>query len=145
MYHRKLKCLVALELKSGKFKPEYIGKMGFYLTALDKVVKLEGENKSIGLIICKDKNRTVVEYALQDTKKPMGVATYQSGSSNASRSGRITSFSRRYNQDTEIDRLKKLYFSGDDDFDLAFNPKIISSYKWQNICIERMQNSILSV
>ena len=78
-YHRKLKCLVAIELKSGKFKPEYIGKMGFYLTALDHKVRLEGENKSIGMIICKDKNRTVVEYALQDAKKPMGVATYQSG------------------------------------------------------------------
>ena len=76
-YHRKLKCMIAVELKTGKFKPEYVGKMSFYLSALDNKVKLEDENKSIGIIICKDKNRTVVEYALQDTKKPMGVATYK--------------------------------------------------------------------
>ena len=76
-FHRKLKCMVAVELKTGKFKPEYAGKMSFYLSALDKQVRLEDENKSIGLIICKDKNRTVVEYALQDTKSPMGVATYK--------------------------------------------------------------------
>ncbi len=78
LYHRKLKSLVAIELKAGKFKPEYAGKMGFYLTALDKTVRLKGENKSIGIIICKDKNRTIVEYTLQDTKKPMGIATYHS-------------------------------------------------------------------
>lgn len=78
LYHRKLKCLIAIELKAGKFKPEYAGKMSFYLSALDNTVKLEGENKSIGLIICKDKNRTVVEYTLQDTKKPMGVSVYRS-------------------------------------------------------------------
>ena len=76
-YHRKLKCMIAVELKTGKFKPEYTGKMSFYLSALDNKVKLEDENKSIGIIICKDKNRTVVEYTLQDTKKPMGVATYK--------------------------------------------------------------------
>lgn len=76
-YHRKLKCMIAVELKTGKFKPEYAGKMSFYLSALDNKVKLDDENKSIGLIICKDKNRTVVEYTLQDTKKPMGVATYK--------------------------------------------------------------------
>lgn len=78
LYHRKLNCLIAVELKTGKFKPEYAGKMSFYLSALDKTVKLEHENKSIGLIICKDKNRTVVEYTLQDTKKPMGIAIYKS-------------------------------------------------------------------
>lgn len=78
LYHRKLNCLIAVELKAGKFKPEYAGKMSFYLSALDNTVKLDNENKSIGLIICKDKNRTVVEYTLQDTKKPMGIATYKS-------------------------------------------------------------------
>lgn len=76
-YHRKLKCMIAIELKTGKFKPEYAGKMQFYLSALDNIEKLDDENKSIGLIICKDKNRTVVEYTLQDTKKPMGIATYK--------------------------------------------------------------------
>jgi predicted nuclease of restriction endonuclease-like (RecB) superfamily len=75
-YHRKLKCLVAIELKKGKFKPEYAGKMQFYLSALDDTVRLEGENPSIGIIICQDKKRTTVEYTLRDLNKPMGVATY---------------------------------------------------------------------
>ena len=77
LYHRKLGCLVAVELKIGSFKPEYAGKMQFYLSALDDKVKLEHEHASIGLIICKDKNRTTVEYALRDAKKPMGIATYK--------------------------------------------------------------------
>ena len=77
LYHRRLKSLVAIELKIGDFKPEFIGQLQFYLTALDKQVKLEHENPSIGIIICKNKNRTVVEYALNDSYKPIGVATYQ--------------------------------------------------------------------
>lgn len=77
LYHRSLKSLVAIELKIGEFKPEYVGQLQFYLTALDKQVKLEHENPSIGIIICKSKNRTVVEYALNDSNKPIGVATYQ--------------------------------------------------------------------
>ena len=77
LYHRSLKSLVAIELKIGDFKPEFIGQLQFYLTALDKQVKLEHENPSIGIIICKNKNRTVVEYALNDSYKPIGVATYQ--------------------------------------------------------------------
>lgn len=77
LYHRSLKSLVAIELKIGDFKPEYIGQLQFYLTALDKQVKLEDENPPIGIIICKNKNRTIVEYALNDTDKPIGVATYQ--------------------------------------------------------------------
>jgi len=77
LYHRTLKSLVAVELKIGDFKPEFIGQLQFYLTALDKQVKMEHENPSIGIIICKNKNRTVVEYALNDTYKPIGVATYQ--------------------------------------------------------------------
>jgi predicted nuclease of restriction endonuclease-like (RecB) superfamily len=76
LYHRSLNALVAIELKRGEFKPEYAGKMAFYLTALDKKVKLEHENPSIGLIICRSKSRTLVEYTLQDSNKPMGVATY---------------------------------------------------------------------
>ncbi len=76
LFHRKLKSLVAIELKIGKFKPEYAGKMQFYLTALDEKVKLPEENPSIGIIICKSKNRTVVEYALRSAVKPIGVSTY---------------------------------------------------------------------
>ena len=77
LYHRRLKCLVAVELKIGEFQPEFVGKMQFYLAALDHHVREEGENPSIGIILCKEKNRTIVEYALQDARKPIGVATYQ--------------------------------------------------------------------
>lgn len=68
---------MAVELKIGSFKPEYAGKMQFYLSALDDKIKVEEEKPSIGIIICKDKSRTSVEYALRDTKKPIGVATYK--------------------------------------------------------------------
>ncbi|MFN9402115.1 MAG: YhcG family protein [Dolichospermum sp.] len=77
LYHRRLKCLVAIELKIGKFLPEYVGKMQFYLSVLDDKVKLADENPSIGIILCKSKQRTIVEYALKDSNKPIGVATYQ--------------------------------------------------------------------
>lgn len=76
LYHRQLRCLVAIELKIGAFKPEYAGKMQFYLSALNATVRLPEENPSIGIILCKEKNRTFVEYALQDSKKPIGVSTY---------------------------------------------------------------------
>ena len=75
-YHRKLRCLVAIELKADEFKPEYGGKMQFYLSALDSQTKLENENPSIGIIICKKKDRTIVEYTLRDVKRPIGVGTY---------------------------------------------------------------------
>jgi predicted nuclease of restriction endonuclease-like (RecB) superfamily len=77
LYHRHLRCLVAIELKVGAFKPEYAGKMQFYLSALNDRAKLPDENPSIGIILCKDKSRTIVEYALKDTKKPIGVSTYK--------------------------------------------------------------------
>jgi predicted nuclease of restriction endonuclease-like (RecB) superfamily len=77
LYHRKLQCLIAVELKIGKFKPAYAGQMQFYLSALDDKVKLEEENPSIGIIICKSKVKTVVEYALKDVDKPIGVSTYK--------------------------------------------------------------------
>lgn len=77
LYHRKLRCLIALELKIGEFIPEFAGKMQFYLSLLDDKVKLDGESPSIGIIICKSKSRTVVEYALKETKKPIGVSTYK--------------------------------------------------------------------
>jgi predicted nuclease of restriction endonuclease-like (RecB) superfamily len=77
LYHRFLKCLVAIDLKVSEFKPEYVGKMQFYLSALDNKIKLPQENPSIGIIICKSKNKTIVEYALKDASKPIGVATYK--------------------------------------------------------------------
>lgn len=76
LYHRNLKCLVAIELKIDEFIPEYVGKMQFYLTALDTKVKTADENPSIGIILCKTKDKTTVEYALHDSKKPIGVASY---------------------------------------------------------------------
>ncbi len=75
-YHRYLKCLIAIDLKIGKFIPEYAGKMNFYLNLLDDKVKLPDENPSIGLILCKEKDNIVVEYALRNITKPMGVAKY---------------------------------------------------------------------
>ena len=75
-YHRELRCLVAVEMKAGKFKPEYAGKMQFYLAALDDKVRLQGENPSIGIIVCRSKSRTMVEYTLRDVKRPIGISTY---------------------------------------------------------------------
>ncbi len=77
LFHRPLRSLVALELKVGDFIPEHIGKMQFYLTALDQRVRLKGENPPIGIILCRSKDRTIVEYALRDSHKPIGVATYR--------------------------------------------------------------------
>lgn len=76
-YHRGLQCLVAMELKIGKFKPEYISKMDFYLEALDRQVKKENENPSVGLLLCASKNDEVVEYAMSRTMSPMLVSKYQ--------------------------------------------------------------------
>ncbi|MEN9890120.1 MAG: hypothetical protein RLY78_415 [Pseudomonadota bacterium] len=77
LFHRQLRALVAIELKIGAFEPEFVGKMQFYLAALDAQVRQAHENPSIGIILCKEKNRTIVEYALRDARKPIGVATYQ--------------------------------------------------------------------
>jgi len=77
LYHRRLRCLVAVELKVGDFKPEFVGKMQFYLAALDGMVKAKYENPSIGIIVCKEKKRTIVEYALKESKKPIAVAQYK--------------------------------------------------------------------
>lgn len=76
-FNRRLQCLVAIELKRGEFKPEYVGKLNFYLSALDEYVKLPNENHSIGIILCKSQSRKTVEFAFRDTSKPMGVATYK--------------------------------------------------------------------
>jgi len=77
LYHRRLKCMVAVELKVGAFLPEYVGKMQFYLALLDDKLRLEGENAAIGIILCKDKKKTIVEYALRESNKPIGVASYR--------------------------------------------------------------------
>lgn len=77
LYHRRLKCLVAIELKIGEFLPEYVGKMQFYLAALDDLVRVADENPSIGIILRKSKDKTIVEYALRESNKPIGVATYR--------------------------------------------------------------------
>lgn len=81
LYHRRLKCLVAIELKIGDFLPEHVGKMQFYLSVLDDRARERDENPSIGIILCRSKNRTVVEYALRDSSKPIGVASYRMVSS----------------------------------------------------------------
>lgn len=76
-FHRGLQSLVAIELKIGSFKPEYVGKMNFYLSLLDRLEKEKNENASIGIILCADKDHLDVEIALQDITKPIGVAEYQ--------------------------------------------------------------------
>lgn len=76
-FHRGLRSLVAIELKIGSFKAEYVGKMNLYLSLLDKLEKGENENQSIGIILCADKDHLDVEIALQDINKPIGVADYQ--------------------------------------------------------------------
>ena len=76
-FHRGLQCLVAFELKIGKFKPEYISKMDFYLEALDRQKKKENENPSVGMILCASKEDEVVEYAMSRTLSPMMVSEYQ--------------------------------------------------------------------
>jgi len=76
-YHLKLRCYVVVELKAGAFKPEHLGQLSFYLTAVDMQVKSEHDAPTIGLLLCKSKNKVVAEYALRDNAKPMGVAEYQ--------------------------------------------------------------------
>lgn len=75
-YHLKLRCYVVIELKATDFKPEYAGKMNFYLSAVDDLLRHPGDEPSIGLILCKNKKRLIVEYALRDSNKPIGVSEY---------------------------------------------------------------------
>ncbi|SNR97030.1 Predicted nuclease of restriction endonuclease-like (RecB) superfamily, DUF1016 family [Belliella buryatensis] len=75
-YHLQLRCFVVVELKAGKFKPEYAGKLNFYLSAVDSQLKLPSDNSSIGLILCKDKDKIEAEYALRDIQKPIGISEY---------------------------------------------------------------------
>lgn len=76
-YQLKLRCCVVVEQKAGAFKPEHAGQLGFYLSAVNSQVKAEQDNPTIGLLLCKSKNRVVAECALRDSNKPIGVAEYQ--------------------------------------------------------------------
>lgn len=76
-YNINLQCYVVIELKTGEFKPEYAGKLNFYLSAVDEILKKKTDNPSIGLILCKSKNNIVAEYSLKDMSKPMGVSEYK--------------------------------------------------------------------
>lgn len=76
LFHRRLRCLVAIELKIGEFKPEHKGQIEFYLDTLDQQHRLEGENPPIGIVICRSKTKTMVEYALRTAARPLGIATY---------------------------------------------------------------------
>lgn len=76
-YNLNLRCYVVIELKTGEFKPEYVGQLNFYLSAADGILKKDEDNPSIGLLLCKSKNNLVAEYALKDISKPMGVSEYR--------------------------------------------------------------------
>jgi len=78
-YHLRLRCFVVVDLKLGKFQPEYAGKMNFYLSAVDDLLRHSADQPSIGLILCRTKNGVIAEYALRDMRKPVGVATYRLG------------------------------------------------------------------
>ena len=76
-YHLKLRCFVVIDLKVGAFKPDYAGKMNFYLNVVDDVLRNEHDNPSIGLILCQDKKKVLAEYALRGVDKPIGVSEYE--------------------------------------------------------------------
>ena len=103
-YHTKLKCYIVIELKVTKFKPEYVGKLNFYLTAIDRLVKDSSDKSSIGILLCKTKNDVVVDFALHDTNKPMGVSEYtytQLPTLIQQALPTIQQFTERLNQDNE--------------------------------------------
>ena len=76
-YHLKLRCYVVVELKIGEFRPEYVGKMNFYLSAADDLLRHEQDGPSIGLLLCRTQNKVIAEYALRGVEKPLGVSTYE--------------------------------------------------------------------
>ena len=76
-YNTKLRCFVVIELKNTEFKPEYAGKLNFYLSAVDDILKHETDNPSIGIMLCKTKDKLTAEYALKDINKPIGVSEYK--------------------------------------------------------------------
>ena len=75
-YHLQLRAFVVIELKATKFKPEHTGQLGFYMAAVDDLMRKEGDNQTIGIILCKSKNKVVAEYALRNMKAPIGVSEY---------------------------------------------------------------------
>jgi predicted nuclease of restriction endonuclease-like (RecB) superfamily len=77
-YHLKLRCYFVIDLKMGAFRPEHAGKLNFYLSAVDNQLRHPGDKKTVGLILCREKNGLVAEYALQDIAKPLGVSEYES-------------------------------------------------------------------
>lgn len=78
-YHIKLHCYVVVELKTKRFEPEYVGKLNFYVTAVNKQLTGDGDNPAIGLLICKDKDNVVAEYSLEEVSQPIGIAGYELG------------------------------------------------------------------
>ncbi len=76
-YHTKLHCYIVIELKAHEFKPEYAGKLNFYLSAVDDLIRQKEDNPTIGILLCRKKNKAIAEYALRDIQKPMGVSEYQ--------------------------------------------------------------------
>jgi predicted nuclease of restriction endonuclease-like (RecB) superfamily len=76
-YHMELRSYIVIELKAGKFKPEFTGKLNFYLSAVDSQLKKQDDNKTIGILLCKKKERIEAEYALRDINKPMGISEYR--------------------------------------------------------------------
>ena len=76
-YHLELRCFIVVELKTSSFKPEYIGQLGFYITAIDETLKKEIDNPTIGLLLCKEKNKLSVEWSLKGTNLPIGVSSYK--------------------------------------------------------------------
>lgn len=75
-YHLNLRCFVVIELKANKFKPEHTGQLGFYLAAVDDLMRKEGDNQTIGILLCKSKSKIVAEYALRGMKAPIGISEY---------------------------------------------------------------------
>ncbi len=80
-YHLRLRCFVVVDLKIGKFEPEFVGKMSFYLSAVDDRLRHPSDQRSVGIILCKTQTRIIAEYALREVAKPMGIATYRLGTS----------------------------------------------------------------
>lgn len=78
-FHLQLRCFIVIDLKMGDFRPEYSGKMNFYVSAIDNLLRHPTDNPTIGIILCKSKNKTIAEYALQDVNKPIGISTHRIG------------------------------------------------------------------
>ena len=76
-YNLKLRCYVVIELKIGEFKPEYAGKLNFYINAVNNILKTDKDNDTIGLILCKDKSKLTVEYSLNNVANPIGISSFE--------------------------------------------------------------------